>query len=258
MERAKIAASPVEPPEIIEIPAPAKTTEIVQQPVRVEPVEIVQQSAIAQLTADVQPIQKSAIVQSSPKPKIFRRVEPPTEKTKPEKSKAVKTPKFQPAAKNPTISQHQPEEQPKEYFQCLMCKSGKSREMNFRSVKDLRVHLAIHHFKDLLKREIDINLQKFPICPYPNCDALFNRENLVVEHYKMSHKFSYPGSEECHRKCNHNQCFMGPFDSFEDLLTHHELEHGTLVNEMVKKLKLEATLKPIRCEITKSVVAPGK
>lgn len=251
MEQAKIATqpSPAELPEIIEIDPPTAQPIALAQPTAIaKPTTEVKPTAKAQSTAIAQPTAK---VQNSPKPKIFR-AEPPNVKT--EKTRAVNPPKFQPAAKNPTISQYQPDEQLKEYFQCLMCKSSKTREMNFREVKDLRVHLAVHHFKELLRRDVELSLDKFPICPYTNCESMFNKKELVLQHYSIAHKATYPGSEVCHRKCL--DCFMGPFDSFEDLLTHHELKHAKYVDEMVKKLKLEATLKPIKNEIEKSVV-PG-
>ena len=75
--------------------------------------------------------------------------------------------------------------------------------------------------------------------------------SLVENHFNESHKpeaFDFGSYENVletlSRKC-HN-CFLGPFETIDDLLTHIGIKHGEMVNVWVKKLTLSKTLNSLR------------
>ena len=75
----------------------------------------------------------------------------------------------------------------------------------------------------------------------------------VVEHFNLSHKpevcdFDSVTEILC-RKCS--KCFLGPFESQNDLLTHIGTDHGEMVDVWVTKLgspklTLTKTLEPLK------------
>ena len=70
----------------------------------------------------------------------------------------------------------------------------------------------------------------------------------VVEHFNLSHKpevcdFDSVTEILC-RKCL--KCFLGPFESQDDLLTHIGVAHGEMIDVWVTNLKLTKTLDPLK------------
>ena len=70
----------------------------------------------------------------------------------------------------------------------------------------------------------------------------------VVEHFNLSHKpevcdFDSVTEILC-RKCS--KCFLGPFESQDDLLTHIGMAHGEMVDVCLTKRTLTKTLEPLK------------
>jgi hypothetical protein len=119
----------------------------------------------------------------------------------------------------------------------------------------LRAHLAVNHFKNFLVNEIKTSIKQYPYCPFQNCDFLAEKMAIVVEHFNVSHKpevcdFDSVTEILC-RKCS--KCFLGPFESQDDLLTHIGTAHGEMVDVWVTKLTLTKTLEPLKKVIRISV-----
>ena len=79
--------------------------------------------------------------------------------------------------------------------------------------------------------------------------------NIVVEHFNQSHKpevcdFDSVTEILC-RKCS--KCFLGPFESQDDLLTHIGTAHGEMVDVWVNKLTLTKTLEPLKRVIIQNI-----
>ena len=112
----------------------------------------------------------------------------------------------------------------------------------------MRAHLAVNHFKNFLVNEIKTSIKQYPYCPFQNCDFLAEKMAIVVEHFNVSHKpevcdFDSVTEILC-RKCS--KCFLGPFESQDDLLTHIGTAHGEMVDVWVNKLTLTKTLEPLK------------
>ena len=108
--------------------------------------------------------------------------------------------------------------------------------------------MAVNHFKNFLVNEIKTSIEQFPYCPFQNCDFLAVEMATVVEHFNISHKPEVFDSDSvteilC-RKCS--KCFLGPFESQDDLLTHIGTAHGEMVEVWVTKLTLTKTLEPLK------------
>ena len=54
------------------------------------------------------------------------------------------------------------------------------------------------------------------------------------------------------RKCS--KCFQGPFTTHEGLLFHIGINHGDLIDNLLKKFNLTQTLQPIRKPTNKSTL----
>ena len=138
----------------------------------------------------------------------------------------------------------------KTFFQCLCCKNNITSVLipEFDSQEELLSHLAVHHFKNFLVKEITDSIRQYPYCPHQNCDYLANNMPNIEEHFNLSHKSDILDKDNIEstllKKCS--KCFLGPFDSQDDLLQHIGLQHGEVVHTWVKKLTLTKTLEPLR------------
>ena len=116
-----------------------------------------------------------------------------------------------------------PPKQPKykTFFQCLLCKTNNGPELSpkFDNQEELLSHLAIHHFKNFLVKDITDSILQYPYCPYHNCDYLANNMPNIEEHFNLSHKSDILDKDNIQstllKKCF--KCFLDPFDSQEDL-----------------------------------------
>ena len=70
----------------------------------------------------------------------------------------------------------------------------------------------------------------------------------VVKHFNVVHEPEVCNfdsvTEILFRKCL--KCFLGPFESQDDLLTHIGMAHGEMVDVWVTKLTLTKTLDPLK------------
>ena len=64
----------------------------------------------------------------------------------------------------------------KTFYQCICCenKIGPAFKTldEFDSQEELLSHLAIHHFKNFIGKEISDSVVRFPYCPHQDCDYL--------------------------------------------------------------------------------------
>ena len=198
-------------------------SEIVKPEVPNEMAPAAIQVPISQPKIEVPKVQQSVIQAPIPQPKVEVKIEAPKVPQKPKPMIISMT----------------------EIFQCLMCRN-QGITSNFQTETFLRIHVALKHFKAMILSDIKSNLKKYPICPYPNCDSMFNKVELVYEHFNRSHKnMKYPSLDKCFMKCNQQGCFKGPFGTFEELLEHSEKEHNVHVTSLLRKLRMELTLIPI-------------
>ena len=70
----------------------------------------------------------------------------------------------------------------------------------------------------------------------------------VVGHFNIAHKpevcdFDSVTEILC-RKCS--KCFLGPFESQDDLLTHIGMAHGQIIEVFITELALTKTLDPLK------------
>lgn len=160
------------------------------------------------------------------------------------------------AQKLPKKAKKDPKNDPTFYYQCLMCKNKTSQDLSipeFDTSEELRAHLAVFHFKTFLKNQIRVSQQKYLNCPYTNCDFLATEKTFVIEHFNNLHKpekleLSTFDENVLLKKCY--KCFLGPFETEDDLLIHIGLHHNDLVDSWIKKLAMEKTLEPIRGKVT--------
>ena len=160
------------------------------------------------------------------------------------------------AAKEPKNAKKDSKNDPTFYYQCLMCKSKTSQGLSipeFDTSEELRAHLAVIHFKNFLKNQIRVNQQKFPNCPYTNCDFVAEEKTFLIEHFNIQHKpekleLSTFDDTVLLKKCF--KCFLGPFETEDELLIHIGLHHNDLVDSWIKKLTVEKTLEPIRGKVS--------
>ena len=163
------------------------------------------------------------------------------------------------AAKEPKNAKKDPNNDPTFYYQCLMCKSKTSPGSSipeFDTSEELRAHLAVIHFKNYLKNQIRVSQQKNPNCPYTNCDFLATEKTFVIEHFNILHKpekleiwnYQHLIYTVLLKKCF--KCFLGPFETEDELLIHIGLHHNDLVDSWIKKLTVEKTLEPIRGKVS--------
>ena len=66
----------------------------------------------------------------------------------------------------------------KEHYECNICRVKFGQKVKYDKIGELRSHLAVTHFKDLLLKELKDQLEKFPLCPFKNCPSMFNNQNL--------------------------------------------------------------------------------
>ena len=52
------------------------------------------------------------------------------------------------------------------------------QKLKYDKIGQLRSHLAVTHFKDMMLKEIEKQLEKFPLCPFENCPTMFNKPCL--------------------------------------------------------------------------------
>ena len=68
-------------------------------------------------------------------------------------------------------------------FYCSICKTKHLRILKFDQIEELRLHLAQHHFFNLIFKKLKEQLLKNPICPMNNCKSLFNHLYLVSKNH---------------------------------------------------------------------------
>ena len=138
-----------------------------------------------------------------------------------------------------------------QYFECSMCRNmGKKQIVRFSSVAPLRSHVALAHFKNLIQKDLKNSLEKHPVCPYPNCASMFNKLELLKQHYAIAHKGQEFNILQSINKCQVETCFQGPFNTFENLLNHLSYSHPEKIDEYLKRMKLDKTLVPLSSTTT--------
>ena len=102
--------------------------------------------------------------------------------------------------------------------------------------------------KELYFDDLKNQYEKFPICPYKDCPAMFKNKNLVEEHYKLVHKVSSLdwSNSNFMNKCQ--TCFKGPFPTFKHLVKHLGEEHEASIETYLKRrfIELQSTLLPVK------------
>ena len=244
--------------EIVKPAAPQVPNEMAQCSPPVVENGLKMQESPSQKPAVVQPaaIPTAAVQVPISQPKIEA---PKVQQSVVNQSSAVQVPIAQPKVEVNVELPKVPQKQPMiisitEIYQCLMCRNQNVLS-NFQTETFLRIHVAKKHFKTMISSEIKVNMKKFPICPYPNCDSMFNKVENVFEHFTLNHKdMEYPTLDKCYMKCNQQGCFKGPFETFDDLLEHSEREHNFYVKNLLKKLQMELTLIPLPMKNSQSVM----
>ena len=66
------------------------------------------------------------------------------------------------------------------HYECFICKKRKTipKIVKFDSIKDLRSHLAVEHFRSLISNKFVEKLKKLQMCPFPNCNSTFGSLEL--------------------------------------------------------------------------------
>ena len=132
-----------------------------------------------------------------------------------------------------------------QYFECSMCKNmGTKQILRFSSLPPLRSHVALAHFKNLISKDLQNSLAKRPVCPFLNCASMFNKLQLLKEHFAIAHKGQEFNFSQSINKCQVETCYRGPFNTFENLLSHLSYEHPEKIDEYLKRMKLDKTLIP--------------
>ena len=134
-----------------------------------------------------------------------------------------------------------PKAETETYYQCLCCNTAPSKRVEFSNINELRAHLAVNHFKSFLTHDLQEEMKSFPVCPWQNCKFFCQKLSDVEEHFHLIHKegkFNVNDLWKC------NICYLGPFDSDNDLVHHLGWNHGEKIEKWAEKLNLKKTLLP--------------